>query len=152
MKKTFIWVLLALLSGALLGKYVFDRYEKVDIKNVISYDNELYFLKYKDYSSEDDMAEDMSDFDRYIFINQDGVVTSYLAIAKTKVNILKIKDIYSSKNINLEVKKISIDNDEFIQNINEYEKLLDAVDDEKSLLIIENQILSCYEDVVVNGK
>ena len=38
----------------------------------------------------------------------------------------------------------------FIQNLNEYEKLLSATDDEASLLIIERQILSCYESVVQN--
>ena len=36
------------------------------------------------------------------------------------------------------------------QNLNEYEKLLSATDDEASLLIIERQILSCYESVVQN--
>ena len=36
MKKTIIWVLFALLSGALLGKITFDRYEKIDTKNVIT--------------------------------------------------------------------------------------------------------------------
>ena len=48
------------------------------------------------------------------------------------------------------IKKVKIDNDEFIQNLNEYEKLLSATDDEASLLIIERQILSCYESVVQN--
>ena len=48
------------------------------------------------------------------------------------------------------ITKVKIDNDEFIQNLNEYEKLLSATDDEASLLIIERQILSCYESVVQN--
>ena len=42
------------------------------------------------------------------------------------------------------------DNEEFIQNLNEDEKLVSASLDEKSLLIIEKQILSCYEELMVN--
>ena len=150
MKKTIIWVLLALISGALLGKFTFDRYENVDTKNVISYDNYVYLLKYDKYNNFEEMKEKVTNVDKYIYIEKDDKVTAYVAIAKTKDNINKIKDIYNTKNINLEVTKEKIDNEEFIQNLNEYEKLLSASDDEKSLLIIEKQILSCYEELMVN--
>lgn len=152
MKKTFIWVLIALLSGALLGKFTFDRYENVDTRNVISYDKEIYMLKYGAYDNLDDMSNKVTNVDRYIYIEKDNKVTAYVGIAKTYENANKIKDIYDAKNIKVTVVKETIDNEEFIQNLNEYEKLLEASDDEKSLLIIEKQILSCYEEVVVNDK
>ena len=150
MKKTIIWILLALISGALLGKFTFDRYENIDTKNVISYDNYVYMLKYGKYDNFDEMKDKVIDVDRYIYIENDDKVTAYVAIAKTKENINKIKNIYANKNINLEIVKEKIDNEEFIQNLNEYEKLLSASLDEKSLLIIEKQILSCYEELMVN--
>lgn len=152
MKKTFIWVLIALLSGALLGKFTFDRYKNIDTMNVISYDKEIYMLKYGTYDSLDDMSNKITNVDRYIYIEKDNKVTAYVGIAKNLENANKIKDIYSAKNIKVTVVKETIDNEEFIQNLNEYEKLLEASDDEKSLLIIEKQILSCYEEVVVNDK
>ena len=150
MKKTIIWILLALISGALLGKFTFDRYENIDIKNVISYDNYVYMLKYGKYDNFDEMKDKVIDVDRYIYIENNDRLTAYVAIAKTKENINKIKNIYTNKNINLEIVKEKIDNEEFIQNLNEYEKLLSASLDEKSLLIIEKQILSCYEELMVN--
>lgn len=152
MKKTFIWVLIALLSGALLGKFTFDRYKNIDTMNVISYDKEIYMLKYGTYDSLDEMSNKITNVDRYIYIEKDNKVTAYVGIAKNLENANKIKDIYSAKNIKVTVVKETIDNEEFIQNLNEYEKLLEASDDEKSLLIIEKQILSCYEEVVVNDK
>ena len=60
MKKTIIWVLFALLSGALLGKITFDRYEKIDTKNVISYNNYVYMLKYGSYKTVDDMTSNIT--------------------------------------------------------------------------------------------
>lgn len=152
MKKTIIWILIAIASGALLGKLTFDKYEKIDTLNVISYDNYVYMLKYGIYKNQDEMANDITEFERYIYIEEDDKVTAYIGIAKTKDSISKIKKIYDDKNIKLNIEKVKIDNDEFIQNLNEYEKLLVATEDEKSLLIIENQILSCYESVVVNNE
>lgn len=152
MKKTFIWVLIALLSGALLGKFTFDRYKNVDTMNVISYDKEIYMLKYGTYDNLNDMSNKITNVDRYIYIEKDDKVTAYVGIAKNLESANKIKDIYSAKNIKVTVVKETIDNEEFIQNLNEYEKLLEASDDEKSLLIIEKQILSCYEEVIVNDK
>lgn len=152
MKKTIIWVIFALLSGALLGKFTFDKYEKIDTKNVISYDNYVYMLKYGTYDSEDRMSEAVTEVDRYVFISDDDKVVAYVGIAKTKDSLSKIKKIYDAKKIKVTIERVRIDNDEFIQNLNEYEKLLSATDDEKSLLIIENQILSCYESVVVSDE
>ncbi len=152
MKKTIVWIIFALVSGALLGKLTFDRYEKLDTQNVISYDNYVYLLKYGTYKTLDEMSNAITELDRYIYIEKNDKVDAYVAIAKTKENASKIKKIYDNKKIKVEISKEQIDNDEFIQNLNEYEKLLDATEDEKSLIIIENQILSCYESVVVEGE
>lgn len=152
MKKTFIWVFVALVSGALLGKITFDKYEKLDVQNVINLNDKVYMLKYGTYANLDEMHDDVTGVDRYVYIEKNDRVTAYVAASTTRKNANKIKDIYSAKNINLTIEKVTINNDEFIQNLNEYEKLLDATEDEKSLLIIENQILSCYEEMVVNNE
>lgn len=149
MKKTIIWVVIALVSGALLGKLTFDKYEKLDLQNVISFNNEVYMLKYGTYSSVDEMQALVTAVDRYVYIEKDGEVSAYVAISTTKKNINKIRDIYLSKSLDLTIEKVTINNDSFIQNLNEYEKLLEVAEDENSLLMIQNQILSCYEDEVV---
>lgn len=152
MKKYVLWTLFALISGALLGKITFDKYEKIDVKNTIKIDTNVYALKYKTYLSVEEMKDDITNIDRYIYIQKDDKVTAYVAISKDKENINKINDIYKVKNIFLTKEIININNDEFIQNLSEYEKLLSVAEDEKSLLIIENQILSCYEKLVVENE
>lgn len=152
MKKTLIWVLVAIISGIALGRITFDKYQDIQVEKVISYNDKMYALYYGVYDSVEDMNKDMSSIERYIYINVNNKVYSYIAITEKKENIKKIKKIYDSKNIKTSIVKINIDNDEFIQNINEYEKLLDATEEESSLLIIENQILSCYEKLVVKDE
>lgn len=152
MKNTILWIFFAIISGVLLGKLTFDKYQKVDVQNVMKNDNEIYMLKYGVYSNEDEMYDDITGVDRYIYIQNGKDITAYVAITKTKQMAEKIKNIYQNKNFNVTIEKVIIDNNEFIQNLTEYEKLLVATEDEKSLLIIENQILSCYEQVVVDNE
>lgn len=152
MKKTIIGIIIAILAGVLLAKLTFDKYEKVDTKNVISYDDEVYMLKFGTYDSVDEMQRSALDFERYIYIEKEDKVTVYIGIAKTRDNMEKIKNVYDDKNVKTTVETVTINNDEFIQNLNEYEKLLDVTEDANSLLIIENQILSCYEDIMVKDE
>ena len=98
------------------------------------------------------MQASVTKVERYVYIEKTGEVSAYVAISTTNKNINKIKDVYSSKGITLSVEKVMINNDAFIQNLNEYEKLLEVAEDENSLLMIQNQILSCYEDEVVKDE
>lgn len=150
MKKTILWIFIALVSGIILSKVTLNSYKKVDTTSVIKYDENVYALKYKEYQNVDEMTEDITDIDRYIYIKNDNKVIVYLSLAKTKVNILKLKKIYDDKNIKTTIDEININNDEFISNLNEYEKLLSATDDKSSIMIIEKQILSCYTDLVAD--
>lgn len=152
MKKTIIWIIVALVSGATLGKLTFDKYENLDIQKVISLNDKIYMIKYGTYNSEGEMANNLTDVERYIYIINNGKYSAYVGASTTRKNAQKIVDIYAAKNIKLTLDKISINNEEFIQNLNEYEKLLEASDDEKSLLIIQKQIMSCYEQLVVSDE
>lgn len=150
MKKMVLWILLAVTSGGLLGKFTFDKYENFEVENVFKINTEVYALFYDSFSSEEEMKNKTINLDRYIFLLNNNSFDVYIALSVKEDNINKIKQIYDKKNIKSNIVKININHDEFIQNITEYEKLLSATEDEKSLFIIENQILSCYEDLVVN--
>lgn len=152
MKKTILWIMFAILSGAVLGKVTFDKYSSLKVDEVISYNTNTYMLKYKTYSSKKKMEEDVKKIDRYIYIKEGNDITVYLAITTSKDNIKKIKKIYDEENIKTSIKRVDIENEEFIQNLNEYEKLLTAAYSKSSLITIENQILSCYEKLVVNDE
>lgn len=152
MKKTILWTFIALISGAFLGKFTFDKYDNLNVKQVANLDNSVYMLKYNTYLSEDEMSNDLKTLDRYIYIVKDNKYYVYLAITKTLDNANKMLNLYTLKNIKLQIEKVSLDNDEFISNLNEYEKLLSATEDEKSLLIIQRQILACYTSLVVKDE
>ena len=152
MKKTILWILLAGISGIILGRLTFNKYENLTVENTIKLDDGVYMLKYGIYDSFDLMINDMSSIERFVYIKENEKYKVYIAISKSMDNINKIKKIYENKNNNLEIEQVNIDNNEFILNLDEYEKLLDACEDEKSILIVVNQILSCYEKLVSNDE
>lgn len=152
MKKTILWILLAGISGIILGRLTFNKYENLTVENTIKLDDGVYMLKYGTYDSFDLMINDMSSIERFVYIKENEKYKVYIAISKSMDNINKIKKIYDNKNNNLEIEQVNIDNNEFILNLDEYEKLLDACEDEKSILIVVNQILSCYEKLVSNDE
>ena len=152
MKKTIIYIFLAGISGIILGRLTFNKYENLTVENTIKLDDGVYMLKYGIYDSFDLMINDMSSIERFVYIKENEKYKVYIAISKSMDNINKIKKIYDNKNYNLEIERVNIDNNEFILNLDEYEKLLDACEDEKSILIVVNQILSCYEKLVSNDE
>ena len=152
MKKTILWILLAGISGIILGRLTFNKYENLTVENTIKLDDGVYMLKYGIYDSFDLMINDMSSIERFVYIKENEKYKAYIAISKSMDNINKIKKIYDNKNNNLEIEQVNINNNEFLLNLDEYEKLLDACEDEKSILIVVNQILSCYEKLVSNDE
>lgn len=149
MKKIVLSITLAIISGGILGKITFDRYDKLNVESVIKLDKNVYMLKYNTYNTKKDMEENTMDLQRYIYIEKDNKFNVYVAIAKTSDSINKLKKVYFD---DLKVDKINIENDGFIQNLDEYEKLLKSTDDIDALKVIENEILSCYEKLVVNDE
>lgn len=146
MKKIVLCSILAIISGGILGKITFDRYDKLNVNPVIKLDKNVYMLKYDTYKNKEDMLNNASNLERYIYIEKDNKFYVYVAVAKTMDSINKLKNIYSD---NLKVEKVNIKNDGFIQNLDEYEKLLKSTNDIDSLKVIESEILSCYEKWVV---
>ena len=146
MKKIVLCSILAIISGGILGKITFDRYDKLNVNHVIKLDKNVYMLKYDTYKNKEDMLNNTSNLERYIYIEKDNKFYVYVAVAKTMDSINKLKNIYSD---NLKVEKVNIKNDGFIQNLDEYEKLLKSTNDIDSLKVIESEILSCYEKWVV---
>ena len=85
---------MALVSGAFLGKTTFDRYKKVDSINVISNNTNVYALRYGKYANLDEMQDDVTHVDRYIYIESKDDVSAYVALATTRDSINKIKKVY----------------------------------------------------------
>ena len=150
MKKNILLILIALITGGLLGKFTFERYEALETKEVSINTNYAYFLRYGTYDSYEKMNESVNSVERFIYIQTNDSYEAFVGVTKSKESADKIAKVYNEKGSRVEIVKKQIDADKFIESLDEYEKLILVTDDANGLLMIEKQILSKYEEFVVN--
>ena len=126
-----------------------NQYDDFNVLPVSYNYDKLFFLEAGSFDSIDSMKSAMSGFNYYIYDFKDNLYHTYVGITKTHENALKIKDYYVSKGYIINIKEDIIKNSNFISVVSQYDLLLndasgDAIGD------ICNQILSSYEELVVN--
>ena len=151
MKKMFLLTLVAMISGFLLGKFTFGKYEKInETLNATKEASYIYMINYGSYDNKDKMINELKEIDKYIYSYENNMYNAYIGITGNMNNAQKIKNIYN--NSNLQIQKIYISNDNFIKKLKNYDKLIAATEDNNSLIILQKQILILYEDMVIKNE
>ena len=150
MKKYVGAIFLSVVLGVYLGKFMLNQYDDFNILPVYADSFSLYFLEAGTYDSVDVMKDKMSDFNYYIYDYEDKKIHSYIGITKSLENAKKIKDFYDSKGYIINIRENNINNNDFVSVVEQYDLLFndasgDAIGD------ICNQVLSSYEELVING-
>jgi len=144
--KNFIIVSFVLLVGIYIGLYIYRHKEiKADSINNSSL---IYLIQYGVYNTYESMkinGENISDY--FYYIDDDGY---HLIIGITENKNLsdKIKNAY---NINTDVflKEKNINNNEFIETLRQYDKLVEELNSSLGIINAEKQILSKYEELII---
>lgn len=129
---------------------IIHQYESLDGITVSNEAKKIYFIQRGSYAEKNNMEEDMKNFKNYIFNVEDNMYHAYIALTSSKENSNKIIEMYKSQNIETIEKEKIVDNSEFIEVLNQYDRLLSKTDDSETIKTIINQILSKYEEYV-NG-
>lgn len=149
MKKYFWSIFLSLIVGVYLGRFILNQYDDFNIFPVsLSYDT-VYFLQEGVYSNEDVMKSSMGSFNYYIYDIEDDGYHTYVGITKNHDNALKIKEFFKEKGYDIYIRENNIKNNSFISVLNQYDILLSG-SDKDSIESICNQVLSSYEELVIN--
>ena len=153
MKKYIMPILSALLVGFLLAKFMIEQYDKKEnLKTVFNSYETLYFIQQGVYSTEESMKKNMADFAYYIYNIENDKYYTYIGITKTKQNSDKLKGFYEKLGYITYIKEIDVDNVGFIEILNQYEQLLETTEDENTIKAICSQVLSKYEELILNER
>lgn len=153
MKKYIMPILSALLVGFLLAKFMIDQYDKKEnLKTVFNSYETLYFIQQGVYSTKESMEKNMSDFAYYIYNIENDKYYTYIGITKTKENSDKLKGFYEKLGYITYIKEINVDNIGFIEILNQYDQLLETTEDENTIKAICSQVLSKYEELILNER
>ena len=103
------------------------------------------------------MSSDKNEFDGddkkydYIVEKIGDKYYAYVGITTNLSNANKIKKIYDNKNIDTYIRKRNIKNEEFYNNLEQYDILLSGALKDKDVLSINKVILSSYEEMVLKS-
>lgn len=147
MKKTLFLSLISLLLGAFIGDYLYDTYQE-KVLGVFKNYNTYYFIQEGVYSSEEIMNENIKNISNKIIDYKDNKYYVYLGITTDIANVEKIKNIYEEMGYQLYVKEINLSNEEFYNNVSQFDLLIKNSSKDEEILTIEEVVLANYEELI----
>lgn len=149
MKKNILYILLSISLGVYLSNYIFSSYKK-EVKYVNKELKEIYLYQYEAYNNKEVMLENTKVLKNYFYYKKDNLYHVIIAISQNKDLSEKLKKAYNIQS-NIYVKKEKIINNEFITNLNEYDKLIKKTDDENVIINAEKQIMAKYKELILDN-
>lgn len=151
MKKNIIYIILAIVIGILIGKYVFNEYKEETLETMSNTDNSVYLIQYGVYKDENSMKENAKELKNYFYYIEDNQYHVLIGIIKNKELKEKILYAYEIED-RIYMKKMEINNLEFLSSLTQYDKLISNTDDKELIISAQKQILSKYEEIILNNE
>lgn len=148
MKNTIKYILIAILLGIIIGKYVFNEYKIDQEDSKVMKDYYVYLMQYGVYANKGNMIEICKNIKNYFYFKDSDGYHVIIGITKNKENKKKIVDSLGLTE-NIYMKREKIDNNEFMQLIEQYDNLINQTEDKEIITNAQKQILSNYEELII---
>lgn len=149
--RVFVPIIFSILVGYVFGNVIFKQYNH-NIIDVFNQTTKVYFLQQGVYSSTDSMQKNTKGLANYIYTKDNNYYRVYAAITKDAGNATKLKEIYTTLGNDIYVKEMEISNDNFINILDQYDRLIKSTDDKSSIIDIVKGILVKYKELVVGNE
>lgn len=152
MKKYILSIVLGMLVGVFMSKTFLEEYDNYKgIKKVSNTGTNAYFIKYGTYKDEKELEKNTSKLINYIYTKEEDKYIVYIGITFDKNNLDKLLNYYKSLKYNVEVEEYVITSKPFIEYLTNTDKLISNSKDSSVIGEVCNQVLSKYEELVING-
>lgn len=125
---------------------------KEKLINTFSEGKTYYFIQEGVYSSKEIMTENTKDIQVKTVDTINNKQYVYLGITRDNNNAKKIKDIYEKKGYQIYIKEQNLSNEEFYNNVTQFDILVNSTDKESEILTIEEVVLANYEELIKKDK
>jgi len=147
-KKIILSVIFTMLLGIATAKVVYS-------KTISSYDkksnNTVYFLQLGVYTNKNSMQLDTKSIENKIVTQENDKYYVYVGISKSKKNLEKVSKLYKNDGYSLYIKEMSVLNNEFLVNLEQFDKLIESAKTNEEINTINMVILSSYEEMVIKS-
>lgn len=151
MKKYGLTIFIGLVIGFLLCSFFLKQYNDYSGIKVSNIGNEIYFLEYGVYSTLDILEENTIDLQNYVYSENDNKYYVYVGITALEENANKILNHYKKLGNDVTIKKYSITNKNFLEQLKTYDEVLKNTKDDTAISSVISQVLNKYEEVVISG-
>ena len=149
MKKTMVLAVVFVVLGAICGNYLYEK--APESISVFWEDDTYYFLQEGAYSSKKIMQENVKDLTNKLTTLEDNKYYVYVGITKNKKNALKIQKIYEDMGYQIYIKEVVLDNEEFANNVTQFDLLVNESESSEDVLTVEEVVLANYEEIIGTG-
>ena len=147
MKKSLFLIITAILLGLLFSKILFGQYKSLPVSTD---SKKIYFIQQGVYSSEASMKENTSKLAHYTYEKIGDKYYVYACFTKESDNINIIKKYFDSINYSIYAKEMNVNNEQFINVLEQYDYLLSAVENPETIKNVCKQIVTKYEEMVLS--
>lgn len=148
MKKSFP-IVSAIIIGLILSKFMFNQYNyDSKISTVFKNSEKLYFVMFGIYSSKDEMEKETSNLKSYIYSLENDKYYVYLGITKEEKNFDKLKGYFNSIGYDVSERVLNINNDSYIDLLEQYDILLSKTNDNDVIEAIASQTITKYKESI----
>lgn len=150
MKMNFVVpIVSAVLLGYLCASFIFEQYGIG--KFAFSENKNIYFLQCGSYSTKEASETKIDGIKDKITILEGDKYYSYIGMTRN-VNIAnEIEKKYKEKGIDIYVKKVDLDNENFLNQLEQYDVLLESSDTFEEINSVLKTILATYAETVLNS-
>ena len=131
--------------GAICGNYLYKK--APNTVSVFQTNQTFYFLQEGMYSSKDIMQENVGDLTNKLVVLEDNKYYVYVGITMDQDNAYKIKKIYEDMGYQIYIKKLTVNNEEFANNVSQFDLLVRESDTTEDVLTVEEVVLANYEQI-----
>lgn len=146
MKKKIFYFLILLISGIILGRKIYLATENIEV--TFNEESTYYFLQEGVYASKKIMEENIKNMNIKVVDNLDDKYYVYLGITKDENIAKRLKAIYEEEGYQIYIKEKTLSNDEFLNNVTQFDLLINSTDEPEEIMTIEEVVLANYEEII----
>lgn len=148
MKKIIVVGSIFILLGFIVGNNLFSK--RIELVKEINRNNTYYFLEEGVYSSKEMLQNNISKITQKVVSENKNYYYVYIGITKNIDVATKIKELYEERGYKIKIKEKQLKNEEFSNNVSQFDILLKEATTFDEVLTIERIILSNYDDLINN--
>lgn len=141
-------IICAVLLGYLCASFIFNQYGIGSL--VFNDDGNFYYLQCGAYTTEEASSKDIEGISEKITVKEGEKYYSYIGMTADSKIAKNIQDMYKEKGIDIYVKSGYLENEDFTNQLNQYDVLLEASKNLEEVNSVLKTVLATFDEIVLN--